>query len=90
MANELQFLEKKIQTFRQFGESVLMVLIANIRHRSTSDAHAVVFHNSYATGTEKFRITKMTTRSPIHLGTNMEILSFALHDRSHAINTALR
>ena len=40
------------------------MLIADIKRHSMSDTRAVVFHNSYATGTEKIQITKMTTRSP--------------------------
>ena len=51
--------------FRQFGETLFMVLIASIRRHSMSDTRAVVFHNSYATGTDKLRIAKMTTRSPV-------------------------
>ena len=34
-----------------------MVLIASIRYHSMSDTRAVVFHNSYATGTDKLVIT---------------------------------
>ena len=42
-----------------------MIIIANIRRQrhSMSDTRADVFHISYVTGTAKFRITKMTTRS---------------------------
>ena len=40
------------------------MLIADIKRHSMSDTRAVVFLNSYATGTEKLQITKMTTRSP--------------------------
>ena len=44
-----------------------MVLITNVWRHSMSETRAVVFHNNYAplpTGTEKCRITKMTTRWP--------------------------
>ena len=39
------------------------MLIADIKRHSMSDTRAVVFHNSYATGTEKLQITKMTMPS---------------------------
>ena len=42
----------------------LKMLIADIKRHSMSDTRAVVFLNSYATGTEKLQITKMTRRSP--------------------------
>ena len=55
-----------------------------------SDIPAVVFHNSYATVTEKLRITKMTTRLPAAIFAKAPIWksSFARHDGSHAKNTA--
>ena len=78
------------KTFRQFGETLLMVLIASIRRHSMSDTRAVVFHNSYATETDKLRITKMITRSRqcchIRQSTHTESLSFAMHDDGHTIN----
>ena len=53
------------KTFRQFGETLLMVLIASIRRHSMSDTCAVVFHNSYATGLTNYESQKMTTCSPV-------------------------
>ena len=61
------------------------MLIADIKRHSMSDTRAVVFLNSYATGTEKLQFTKMTTRSPAVIsGMGHPSLSFALHDASHA------
>ena len=54
-----------LKTFHQFGETLLMVLTASIRRHYMSYTSAVVFHNSYATGSDKLRITKMTTRLPV-------------------------
>ena len=55
-----------VKTFRQFGETLIIVLIANIirQHHSMSDTRAVVFYNVTRLGLKKLRITKMTTRSP--------------------------
>ena len=52
------------KTFRQFGETLIKMLIADIKRHSMSDIRAVVFHNSYVTGNEKLQITKMTMRLP--------------------------
>ena len=67
-----------------------MVLIANIRSHSMSDTRAVVFHNSYAIGTDlKITIHKNDNAFAsrrIRQGTHIESLSFVLHDVGHAIN----
>ena len=65
-----------------------MVLIANIRSHSMSDTRAVVFHNSYAIGTD-LNITihkndNAFASRRIRQGTHIESLSFVLH--GHAIN----
>ena len=63
-----------------------MVLIANIRNHSTSDTRAVVFHNTYAIGTDlKITIHKndnVFASRRIRQGTHIESLSFV----GHAIN----
>ena len=55
-----------------------------------SDTRAVVFHNSYATGTETLHGTSDNAFTSRHIrqGTHIDSLSFALHDASHAINAA--
>ena len=56
-----------------------------------SDTRAVVFHNSYATGTgtETLRVTTLSPAAIfVKAPTSIASLSFALHDASHAINAA--
>ena len=87
MAKRTSVWRNSFKTFRQFGETIIMVLIANIR----SDVIQILvrlYFISYATVTATFRITKMTTRS---LATTSlarrhirQGLSFALYDGSHA------
>ena len=62
MAKRTSVWRNSFKTFRQFGETIIMVLIANIR----SDVIQILvrlYFVSYATVTATFRITKMTTRS---------------------------
>ena len=81
MAQRTSVWRNSFKTFRQFGETIIMVLIAaNIR----SDVIQILvrlYFISYATVTAKFRITKMTTRSLARRHIRQG-LSF------HAINTA--
>ena len=83
MAQRTSVWRNSFKTFRQFGETVIMVLIANIR----SDVIQILvrlYFISYATVTAKFRITKITTRSLARRHIRQG-LSFALYDGSHAI-----
>ena len=85
MAQRTSVWRNSFKTFRQFGETIIMVLIANIR----SDVIQILvrlYFITYATVTAKFRITKMTTRSLARRHIRQG-LSFALYDGSHAINT---
>ena len=93
MAKRTSVWRNSFKTFRQFGETIIMVLIANIR----SDVIQILvrlYFISYATVTATFRITKMTTRS-LHFSGSLATtslarrhirqgLSFALYDGSHA------
>ena len=95
MAQRTSVWRNSFKTFRQFGETIIMVVIVNIRSfdsigvlASTKDKTRLVrlYFISYATVTAKFRITKMTTRSLARRHIRQG-LSFALYDGSHAINT---
>ena len=83
-----------VLSIANFANFSLANLFSNLSPTSDVILHQiiVVFHNSYATGTDKLRIAKITTRSPasIFVLAHKEILFFALHDGSHAINTAPR
>ena len=87
MAKRTSVWRNSFKTFRQFGETIIMVLIANIR----SDVIQILvrlYFISYATVTATFRITKMTTRSLATMSLARrhirQGLSFALYDGSHA------
>ena len=91
MAKQTSVWRNSFKTFRQFGETIIMVLIANLR----SDVIQILvrlYFISYATVTATFRITKMTTRSLATMSLARrhirQGLSFALYDGSHA--TAVR
>ena len=95
MAQRTSVWRNSFKTFRQFGETIIMFVIVNIRLfdsigvlASTKDKTRLVrlYFISYATVTAKFRITKMTTRSLARRHIRQG-LSFALYDGSHAINT---
>ena len=87
MAKRTSVWRNSFKTFRQFGETIIMVLIANIR----SDVIQILvrlYFISYATVTATFRITKMTTRSLATMSLARrhirQGLSFALYDTQRA------